>query len=822
MESAAKTGALTDSRVSDGSSSARPGSLLTRRSRFGWPHYLLLALLSGATSAAQPPASAYPYTNRLIHSLDPYLLLHAHNPVDWYPWGAEALAKAKKENKPIFLSIGYSTCYWCHVAERTIYSNPRIARLMNQWFVNVKVDREQRPDIDQLYMSARQIMTGNGSWPNNLFLTPDLKPFYAGSYFPPADDAAKGPGFPTVLQMLHESWLNERPKVDAVAQEVFTDLLEANQRAMNDAAAKIDPKSWLADARDTLLQMMDRRHGGIADSGGTRFPRSPELGLLLTDYQANHDEAALSALTETLDAIAYGGIHDHLAGGFHRYSTEPTWSIPHFEKMLSDNAQLLGLYTRSFQLTGNPLYRAQALATAHYLESDMMAVGGGFYGAQDAEVNGVEGASYLWTRNQIASVLGEAETQRFLRAYELTGMPDATGTLDDRPGVLRIRLPIESTLQQSGMADAAELLAAFAPDRARLLALRSRRKQPLRDEKIVVGTNGLVISALAQSGKAFDQPPFITWARLAATRIWSSAYDPHTHSLRHEIFRQRAQTPGYLQDYALLGSGYLALARATGEGVWRARARLLADEMLHRFARADGSLSSTLDEANLLVPMTDDGDSDTPSGTSAAIDLLQQCAVTFGDTGYADAAYRAARPISGRIERQPSVWPAAVIALNSGSATDVPADRGGTVQARAQDASARGEFHFPVTADHVHVSAATAIPSASDTKQIEVTINVDDGYHINANPASFDYLVATAVSFDRLTPSNVIYPQAHSFQSSFAPEGIAVLEGTVKLMASFPANAALRDMSGTVKAQACDAQSCLPPSELRFSIGAPN
>jgi len=402
--------------VSDGSSSARPGSLLTRCSRFGWPHYLLLALLSGATSAAQPPASAYPYTNRLIHSLDPYLLLHAHNPVDWYPWGAEALAKAKKENKPIFLSIGYSTCYWCHVAERTIYSNPRIAQLMNQWFVNVKVDREQRPDIDQLYMSARQIMTGNGSWPNNLFLTPDLKPFYAGSYFPPADEPAKGPGFPTVLRMLHESWLKERPKVDSVAQEVFTDLRQANQRAMNDAAAKIDPGSWLADARDTLLQMMDHRHGGIADSGGTRFPRSPELGLLLTDYQANHDEAALSALTETLDAIAYGGIHDHLAGGFHRYSTEPTWSIPHFEKMLSDNAQLLGLYTRSFQLTGNPLYRAQALATAHYLESDMMAVGGGFYGAQDAEVNGVEGASYLWTRNQIASVLGEAETQPLMTA----------------------------------------------------------------------------------------------------------------------------------------------------------------------------------------------------------------------------------------------------------------------------------------------------------------------------------------------------------------------------------------------------------------------
>jgi uncharacterized protein YyaL (SSP411 family) len=765
-------------------------------------------------------ARSYPYTNRLIHSHDPYLLLHAHNPVDWYPWGPEALAKAKKENKPIFLSIGYSTCYWCHIAEREIYSNPRIAALMNRWFVNVKVDREQLTDIDQLYMLARQIMTGNGSWPNNLFLTPDLKPFYAGSYFPPADDPAKGAGFPTVLKTLHESWVNEPSKVEAVADEVYADLKEASQRSTTDVTTQIDPNSWLTDASDTLLQSVDHRHGGFADAGGTRFPRSPELELLFADYQISGNEAALTAVRQTLDAIAYGGIHDHLAGGFHRYSTEPSWSIPHFEKMLSDNAQLLSLYTALFQSTRNPLYRDQALATARYLGRDMMAAAGGFYSAQDAEVNGVEGASYLWTRAQIAAVLGEQETQRFLRAYQLTALPDAKA--DDPPGVLRIRLPIESTEQELGASSATELFGFFEADRARLLAVRAQREQPARDDKIVIGMNGLVIRALADSGQTLDQPQFVSWARAAAQRIWSVAYDPSKRALQHEIFQRRAQTPGYLQDYALLGSGYLTLARVSGEDIWRTRARVLADEMLHRFARADGSLSGTVDEANLLIPVADDGDGDTPSGTSAAIDLLQQCFSAFNEPRYADAAYRAAQPYSGRIGRRPSSWPASVVALNALFTSGARPDVSVATRSASGDPPGQRGFRVPVTADHVRASAI--VQTVSDAARVDVTIQVEEGYHINANPASFDYLIATDVSFGPLKPLKVAYPEARHFKSAFAPEGIDVYEGAVKLTASFPAGLApqLRHASGTVRAQACDAQSCLPPSELGFSVAVQN
>ncbi|HUF21278.1 MAG TPA: DUF255 domain-containing protein [Burkholderiales bacterium] len=278
------------------------------------------------------------FTNRLADSDNPYLLLHAHNPVDWYPWGPEAFEKARRENKPIFLSVGYSTCFWCHVAERTIYSDPAIAELMNQWLVNVKVDREQRPDVDQIYMLATRMMTRGGGWPNNVFLTPDLQPFFGGSYFPPADDPVRGPGFPTILRALHEAWTNKRDEVLETADNVYgvMQLMQAQLRV--DSPAPMDPPAWLRSARNNLLAQQDFWHGGFGAGEGPKFPRSPELALLLTDVRLNAHAGARSAVNATLNAIAFGGIHDHLAAGFHRYSTEPTWSVPHFEKMLYDNA----------------------------------------------------------------------------------------------------------------------------------------------------------------------------------------------------------------------------------------------------------------------------------------------------------------------------------------------------------------------------------------------------------------------------------------------------------------------------------------------------
>jgi len=290
---------------------------------------LVAATIVCAVSCTSAIAEA-PTTNRLIHSASPYLLQHAHNPVDWYPWGEEAIRKARAENKLIFLSIGYSTCYWCHVAERTIYSNPSIAALMNQWFINIKVDREERPDVDQTFILARQVLTGSGGWPNNLFLTPDLKPFFAGSYFPPEDEGETN-GFPTILKLIHEDWEKNPAKIVAIGDEVQSALVKLNTaQGKPTSVLKIVPADWIAEARSQILVQRDKVYGGLDGGGGTKFPQAPVLNLLLTDYRLNGTGESLQAAREMLNAMAFGGIHDQLGGGMHRYSTEPTWSIPHF------------------------------------------------------------------------------------------------------------------------------------------------------------------------------------------------------------------------------------------------------------------------------------------------------------------------------------------------------------------------------------------------------------------------------------------------------------------------------------------------------------
>ena len=760
------------------------------------------------------------YTNRLINSRDPYLLLHAHNPVDWYPWGPEALAKARQENKPIFLSIGYSTCYWCHVAERTIYSDPEIAMLMNQWFINIKVDREQRPDIDQIYMLATEILTRRGAWPNNLFLTPDLKPFFAGSYFPPRDDPARGAGFATILAALHDAWTNHlQDKVLPVAGQVFQAMqrVQAEMRAGSEAPVK--PAEWLRKASKALQSRVDPKNGGLGDGSGTKFPQAPSMELLLTDYHVNRNKASLDVLTAALNAMSFGGIHDHLAGGFYRYSTEPTWSIPHFEKMLYDNAQLLRLYAEAYAATKQPLYRAVALDVGQFLRRDMMAPEGGFYTAIDAEVNGVEGAAYLWTRTEVTSVLGEEPAKRFLAAYDVTPMaaaPVSESSADRKGlGVLRIRVPIEEALKSAGFQDAAQMMALLGAARARLLATRLQRQQPARDEKILTGLGGLAIGALAYSSYILQQPEFLTSARMAGERIWALAFDPAARTLKHEIFAGHAQTDGYLQDYAMLGNGLMSLYDVTKEDIWRDRAALLATAFLEQFAHPDGALSTTLDEKNLLIPVGDSEDSDVPSGTSAALGLLLRLRDAAGGSEFVAAAVRIVRHLSGRFSEQPEIWPAAITVLNFHPLME--ADHGGAREAAARSADDQA-FRAPETSDHVHASAV--VRAGENDDEIVVTLQIDDGYHVNANPASFDYLIPTSVAFAGLTSLGTKYPKPSHFKSAFAPDELAVYEGTVPLVVTIPKGtiATQGELKGEVDVQACDAKICLPPSKLPLSV----
>jgi hypothetical protein len=786
---------------------------------------VLLALsVYGATlpgvAMARPEATGTPdrhrYTNRLIHSSDPYLLLHAHNPVDWYPWGPEALARAKKEDKPIFLSIGYSTCYWCHVAEKLLYSRPEIAALMNPWFVNIKVDREQRPDLDRVYMLATQLMTGHGGWPNNVFLTPDLKPFYGGSYFGPTDGDLGRPGFPTVLTKIHEAWTSDRTRVITTADRVYQAMREVQAEARRGRAAAVRPADWIARGRQELARSFDRAYGGFAGGNGTKFPQAPMLELLLADYRGTHSAESLAMLRAALDAMALGGVYDQLAGGFHRYSTEPTWSVPHFEKMLYDNAQLLSLYADAYEITQSPLYRSVAGGVIGYLEGQMFDPAGGFYSAQDAEVGGVEGASYVWTRAEIVSLLGAEGTRGLFEVYELTPMPPGreAPTSGERPGVLRVRAALAPPPGEAGAL--MERLDALAPLRARLLAARTRRPQPLRDEKIMVSANGLAIAAFVRAGQVFQRERQIQLARRTAERIWTLAYDGRAHRLEHEIFRGHAQTDGYLDDYALLGGGFMALAEATGETVWRERATTLADDIVRRFLHADGRLATTPHERALLVPPVDDGDGVAPSGTSATVDLLLRVSAATGAARHAAVADRVIRYVGGAVQEHPALWGTLVAGVGR---------HGAPIETRVASDAPRGprsappgtgadRLALPATTDHVRVSATAA--TAGDHDEIVTTLQVDPGWHVNANPASFDYLIPTSVAFEGLAPVRVVFPKAVRIRPKFAPDGLDVYEGTARLVAVFPKGALERaaGIRGTVTTQACSDEVCLPPAKI--------
>ncbi len=723
---------------------------------------------------AQGPARA----NRLIHAASPYLLLHAHNPVDWYPWGPEALEKARREQKPIFLSVGYSTCYWCHVAEKTIYSDPEIAKLMNAWFVNIKVDREERPDLDRVYMLATQLLTGHGGWPNNVFLTPELKPIFAGSYFPPKDDPARGAGFPTILQSIHEAWTNRREQVLQIGERVRLGMERASAAGASTGGGAFDPAKALRQARAAFAKRFDAEHGGESGGGGTKFPMSPFLALLLEEGAPQ----GLAMARQQLDAMARGGIHDHLAGGFHRYSTEPTWSLPHFEKMLYDNAQLMDLYASAHRITKEPRYRALADETAAYLRREMADPEGGFYSAQDAEVEGREGASYLWTEGQIVKVLGDPDAKAFLRVYELKPLPvPQTGPeagMAAAGGVLRMRAG--ATFEQAQ---------ALKPQRDKLLAARALRVQPLRDDKLVLAQNGLAILAFARSGAAEE----VAFAERSAERLWKIAFDPKVGTLKHQVFQGRAEGEGFLDDYALFGRSCLALFEATHRALWKDRATQLAEALLKRFRVEGGRLRTTVAE-DLIVAPREFGDDTEPSGLSAAVDLLLGLSRLSGDPRYAAFAQEALAPFKSQVAERPEAWPALLAALHA--APPLPA--------QGLDSAA-----------HVQVRASW------QGNKLVLRLTIAKGYHVNANPASLPSLIPTSLAVEGVAPRRILYPKPVRLRAAFSGGELDVFEGTVRIVALMPEKAVGRPLRGNLTVQACTDRVCLAPSKVAFEVRVP-
>ena len=752
----------------------------------------------GMAGGAPAQAQAAPMNpNRLASSHDPYLLEHAHDPVDWYPWGTQALEKARRENKPIYLSIGYSACYWCHVAQRELYRDPQIAALMNRWFVNVLVDREQRPDIDHVYMLARQIMTRDSGWPNNVFLTPDLQPFYIGSYFPPKATAQQE-GFPTLLATLHKNWTEHPAEVKRIAAQIAQAMQAA--AVAPDASVPIDAAGWTQTAQAEALQRFDTLDGGFAPATtAARFPQPPLLAWLLARGPAGHPKAVHAAVF-TLQAMSQGGLMDQLGGGFRRYAVDPGWSVPHFEMMLADNAQLLSVYARAYAQTQRPDLRLTAQRTADFLLRDLRLPQGVFATAIDAETGGVEGATDLWTKAQIDAVLGTAQTASWFALYDLTPLH-----ADAQEGVLRQRRDVAERLLREGQL--AARLQQLTPQRRALLAARDRRPQPRRDDKIVITDNALAIRALAQAGMALDDRELIAAAVRAADWIWQHAWNPRQRLLVHQWVGRHPGNPGFLDDYAELARAYLTLASVQHDARWSQRAGELAAAMLTRFAAPDGSLRSAPTSDVLPFPTPLQGDVHRPSGQSAALAVLVDLAQRTGQAHWAEAARRALRPMALQVSARPLDWPDLLQTLDSAAGRAVWPSSPRPRLTRPADCA--GLPQGACSSDRVSVQWLGA---AAVAKGAVLQLRIAPGFHINAHPASDANLIATTVLAGGQPLPGVRYPPPQSFRPAFAPQGIAVWEGQVRL--ALPALSPAQRATLALRVQACNATTCLAPSVL--------
>lgn len=560
------------------------------------------------------------YSNRLTDETSPYLLQHAQNPVDWYPWGETAFKKARTENKPIFLSIGYSACHWCHVMERESFESEIIAEVMNSNFVAIKVDREERPDVDEIYMMAVQRMTGSGGWPLSVFLTPDLKPFFGGTYFPP-DDSFGRPGFKRVLDGIALAWREDQDGIQQQADHVAAALQQQNQEMVgisqiavgtnNDALAQTYRAAGDR-AAETLASSFDSSRGGFGPA--PKFPATGSISLLLRQYARAKNESLAVMVTRTLDAMALGGMYDQLGGGFHRYSTDANWLVPHFEKMLYDNALLSQAYLEAFQVIQKPLYRVVATETLDYVLRDMTDASGGFHSAEDADSEGEEGKYYVWSQEEIVSLLGDDVGKSFCDHYGVT----AHGNFEEK-NILHIPKPDAKGHTRGRM----------SASRAKLLGARAKRIRPGKDDKVLAAWNGMMISSLAKGYQVLGEKRFRVAAERAGDFILSKMIVKD--QLHRSYRRGKVRIPGYLDDYAYVANSFVDLYETSFEIKWLSAAEKLVARMTELFwdEEGHGFFSTGKEHRNLLIRSKSYSDGSVPAGnTIAAMTLMRSARLT--------------------------------------------------------------------------------------------------------------------------------------------------------------------------------------------------
>lgn len=591
--------------------------------------------------------------NRLALETSPYLLQHQHNPVQWYPWGADALRKAREENKPIFLSVGYSACHWCHVMEHESFENEEIAEILNEHFISIKVDREERPDIDGIYMEAVQMMTGQGGWPMSVFLLPDSRPFFGGTYFPP-DDKWGRPGFRNVLLKLAEIYRTRKGDLQGNAENITMNL---RQMGVVESATGALKAEWMERAAQELKERFDASWGGFGRA--PKFPPSMALMLLLRHWRRNQDQELMKMVEGTLQRMALGGMYDQLGGGFHRYSVDDYWLIPHFEKMLYDNALLTRVYVEAFQATGSAFYRSVAADTLDYALREMTSSGGGFYSAQDADSEGEEGKYFVWRPEQIREILGKDAADVFCRFYGVTEQ----GNFEGKTSALFIQKPPRVFAEEERIGEA-ELLDILQRARTKLFDARERRVKPSLDDKILTSWNGLMIGSMALAGRVLDRAAYVEEASKAADFILDNMRDDRglLRSHRQGVSKFNA----YLDDYAFLIVGLVDLYEASFDPRWIRAASALAREMIARYwDEEEGAFFFTAhDHEELIVrrKMTQDGA--VPSGNSMAALGLLRLARLSGEVEFAERGEGVLRSFGEYLGRAPAAFHMMLVALD--------------------------------------------------------------------------------------------------------------------------------------------------------------
>ena len=602
-------------------------------------------------SESSPPA----HTNRLAREKSPYLLQHQHNPVDWFAWNEHAFAKARQENKPIFLSIGYSTCHWCHVMERESFENDEVARFLNQHFVSIKVDREERPDVDKIYMTFVQAMTGSGGWPLNVFLAPDLKPFYGGTYWPPESKYGR-PSFLQVLQQIVAAWQNKREQLLSSSADLHQKLQQLTAREGTNLLLLNTNVARQAGA--ALKEGYDSLHGGFG--GAPKFPSPSHPSFLLAYGIKNRDQDAIKMVLHTCERMAAGGIYDQIGGGFARYSVDAQWLVPHFEKMLYDNAQLLGLYLDCYLVSGEQRYAEVARDVIRYVLRDMTHAEGGFYSAEDADSEGKEGKFYCWTRAEMAKILTPEEFNVAVKYFGVTEEGNFVDHSDPNP------LPHQNVLSiaNASLSQADRTLWQSAKDK--MFKERSKRVRPHLDDKVLASWNGLMLGALARAGAIFNDEAYRVAAERNLAFLQARLWDSGSKTLYHRWRDGERDSVQLLEGYAFLLGGMLELYQATLNERHLEFALALAESMIARFHDPEkgGFWQSAAGASDLILRVKEDYDGAEPSGNSVAILALLKLAAITERTDFKTAAEKSLRLFSERLQQMPQAVPYLLLALN--------------------------------------------------------------------------------------------------------------------------------------------------------------